>query len=93
MIRHGQTHGNITPWDQLSAELMDRGDDELTEEGEEQARSLGRDLAFAKAAANFDAVIVSPLRRALKTALLAFSSKEVGLFCFALLCFPLLWVC
>ena len=78
MIRHGETYGNKLPWNEISPGRLDRGDDELNSTGEAQARAVGQSTDFAATAAELDAIIVSPLRRALKTALLIFSSDQVA---------------
>ena len=74
-IRHGQTFGNakIEP-----PEGTARGDDMLTPLGMDQATLLGQDPAFVATASTADAVLVSPLRRALQTAVLALSTDQVA---------------
>ena len=78
VLRHGQTLGNAVSVDQIPQKIQNRGDDVLTALGEEQARKLGHRKEWAACAAQFDVIFVSPLRRALKTALLAFASPEVA---------------
>ena len=73
-VRHGQTFGNAK---KHTSDMAERGDDMLTARGQEEARLLGRDHEFIAKATTFDMVIVSPLRRALHTALLIFSSPTL----------------
>ena len=79
LVRHGETYGNAHQAGGIavSEERIARGDDELTSLGISQAQARGRDLEWAQTAATLDAVFVSPLRRALHTAILALSSDEV----------------
>ena len=76
-LRHGETLGNACHHKDIPPKITEMGDDELTPHGEAQARALGASKQFAVLAASMDAVLVSPLRRALKTALLVFSGQEV----------------
>ena len=73
-VRHGETFGNAK---KHTSDMAERGDDMLTARGQKEARLLGRDDKFIAKAATFDMVIVSPLRRALHTALLIFSSATL----------------
>ena len=79
LVRHGETYGNAHQAGGVAASdaRVARGDDELTSVGISQAQARGRDLEWAQTAATLDAVFVSPLRRALHTAILALSSDEV----------------
>jgi probable phosphoglycerate mutase len=64
--RHGETISNFE-----KRMLGSGGDSPLTEKGIEQARALGKSLANI----TFDAVYVSPLKRAIDTAKIAFDYK------------------
>ena len=73
-VRHGETFGNAK---KHTSDMAERGDDMLTARGQKEARLLGRNQEFIAKAVTFDMVIVSPLRRALHTALLIFSSATL----------------
>ena len=80
LIRHGETFGNAAQsgGPKVSKARIARGDDELNAVGIAQATSRSVDTTFvAVIAPSFDAVLVSPLRRALRTAIIALSSAEV----------------
>ena len=73
-IRNGQTFGNANI---VPPEGTARGDDMLTPQGIDEATLLGQDPAFVAVASTADAVLVSPLRRALHTAVLALRTDQV----------------
>lgn len=64
MVRHGQSKMNAAKEADPSTSELDRVDPVLTDLGERQAELLGKRLS----AVSFDAIISSPLRRAVQTA-------------------------
>jgi len=76
LIRHGQTYGNASPGP-YPPKMIIRGDDVLTLKGQGEAQALGVNQNFVSVIApSIDAVFVSPLRRALRTAIIALSTPE-----------------
>ena len=82
LVRHGQTHANVwmrQPGNAWGAPgFRDPGlvDTRLTPEGEAQAAALNAELLAD--GARFDAVLCSPLSRALRTAQIALADVPIG---------------
>ena len=74
LIRHGETYANART---ETKAMVDRGDDELNLTGTQQAKDLGEKDSFIDMIKTVDAVLVSPLRRALLTAVTALSRTKV----------------